>query len=91
MDLISYILLALAVWNLFVFLLYAADKNRARRTSRRISERALILCAFCFGGVGAMAGMLFLRHKTRHMKFKILIPISLLLSVAAVGLILWMC
>ena len=84
MDLTTYILIALAVWNLIVLLLYAADKSRAGRGSRRISERTLILSAFCLGGVGAMAGMLLLRHKTRHMKFRILIPISLILTAAVV-------
>jgi len=90
MDLTRYIILALFAWNLCVFLLYAVDKSRSRRVSRRVSERALILCAICFGGVGAMAGMCLLRHKTRHLKFQILIPVSTIITLAAAGLVLWM-
>jgi len=88
MDL-TYILFALLAWNLFVFLLYAVDKSRAKRGSHRMSEHTLILCAFCLGGAGAMAGMSILRHKTQHIKFKILVPISLFLTATAVGLIFW--
>ena len=88
---LTYILLALLVWNVFVFFLYAADKSRAKRAVRRISERTLILSALCLGGVGAMAGMSLLRHKTQHTSFKILVPIALVLTLAAFGLMLWFC
>lgn len=80
----QYLLLVLFIWNLTVFFLYAMDKYRARNGSWRVSERTLILCSFCAGGIGAMAGMLFLRHKTRHFKFRILIPVSMMLTVAVV-------
>ena len=87
----TYILLAILAWNVIVFFLYAADKSRAKRAARRISERTLILSALCLGGAGAMAGMSLLRHKTQHTNFKILVPIGLILTVAAVGLIIWFC
>ena len=87
----TYILIALLAWNVIVFFLYAADKSRAKRGSRRISERTLILSALCLGGVGAMVGMSFLRHKTQHTNFKVLVPIGLVLTVAAVGLMFWIC
>jgi len=79
-----YILLFLIAWNLAVFFLYAADK----RGSRRISERTLILCAFLLGGAGAISGVCLLRHKTRHLKFRVLVPLSFLLTVAAIVLVL---
>ena len=89
MELRYFLLLALLAWNLAVFLLYAVDKSRARRGGERISERSLILAAVIGGGAGAAAGMMLLRHKTRHLKFTILVPLALVLTVAAV-IAIWM-
>ena len=82
MDMKYCLLIAVAFWNLVVFLLYAVDKRRAKSGSWRISERTLIFGAICLGGLGAIMGVYLLRHKTRHMKFRILIPLSLLITIA---------
>ncbi|HIS93323.1 MAG TPA: DUF1294 domain-containing protein [Candidatus Alectryocaccomicrobium excrementavium] len=73
--------------NLCSFALFGWDKSRARRDAWRISERALLLAAACFGGTGALLGMRAFRHKTRHWKFRILVPLFALLQWAA--LIAW--
>ena len=73
---------ALVLLNLFAFILFGVDKSRAQRGAWRISERALLLSAACFGGT--LLGMRVFRHKTRHWKFRILVP---LLAVAQWGLI----
>lgn len=83
------LLIALLAWNLVVFILYGVDKAKAKRGSRRIPEKALLWCAFLLGGVGGMAGMLVFRHKTRHTKFRVLLPVALILTLAAVGAYLW--
>lgn len=70
----------LAVWNIVVFLLYGHDKAAAKKQEERISERTLLMCAFLLGGVGAYCGMIFFRHKTRHTKFRILLPACAVLS-----------
>lgn len=64
-----------------MFLLYGADKLKSIRGSRRISERALLFCAVCFGGLGAFFGMLVFNHKTRKKRFKILVPFGAALTV----------
>ncbi len=74
--------------NLFTFVLYGQDKRRARRGQWRISERLLLECAFAGGGVGAGLGMLLFRHKIRHMKFCLMVPLSILLWVGIVILFL---
>lgn len=71
-----------------VFLLYGADKSKARRGKRRISEFCLLAFAFCFGALGAIAGMLVFRHKTKHAKFVVLVPLFLVLQTAALALAL---
>lgn len=74
--------------NLLTFVLYGQDKRRARRGQWRISERLLLECAFAGGGVGAGLGMLLFRHKIRHMKFCLMVPLSILLWVVIVILFL---
>lgn len=70
------------IWNLIVCILYGIDKRRAEKDAWRISEKTLILCAVCLGAVGAYAGMKLFRHKTKHMKFQIIIPVLALLNFA---------
>ena len=68
------------VWNFVVFLVYAADKQRVRRKQWRVAESVLLTLAFAGGGLGALLGMVLMRHKTRHVKFRILIPVALVLQ-----------
>ena len=75
------LLIVVAVWNITVFFMYGADKLKAKNGSWRISEQTLILSAFLFGGIGAMLGMFLLRHKTRHLKFRILLPLALIVNI----------
>jgi len=82
-------LLVIFAWNLAVFFLYLADKNRSRRGRRRIPESTLITCTICLGGIGGTAGMAFLRHKTRKLKFRILNPLALLVTVVGAALIFY--
>ena len=79
-----YVILTAAVllWNLIVFALYAIDKRRAAKRQWRISEATLITCAFLMGGIGALLGMSVLRHKTQHLKFKLLVPVAIVSNIA---------
>jgi uncharacterized membrane protein YsdA (DUF1294 family) len=44
------IIYVLLIWNLIVFLLYGADKSKAKKGKRRISEKTLLVTAFLMGG-----------------------------------------
>ena len=55
--------------GLSTFLMYGYDKLQAKRGGRRVPERALIVLSLAGGAVGGWAGMLILRHKTRHTRF----------------------
>ena len=68
--------LPLLVWNIIVMLIYGIDKFQAKTGGRRISEKTLLLCAFLLGGWGAMFGMVAFNHKTSKMKFRVLVPVS---------------
>ena len=78
------ILLAMLVWNVLTFSLYALDKSKAKRNRHRIKESTLILCAFAMGGPGALLGMILLRHKTRKTAFRILVPLAVLVNIIVV-------
>lgn len=75
------LLFILLIWNIIVMLVYGIDKIKARKGSRRISERALILCAFLFGGYGAMFGMVVFNHKTSKTKFRTFVPLFTALEI----------
>lgn len=81
------IILIIAAWNLAVFFLYAADKRRAVTGKWRISEGTLLGAALCAGGLGALCAMRVFRHKTRHMRFQILLPLAALLTCALLVLL----
>ena len=81
--------MAIVLWNIVTFALYALDKSRAKNNKWRISEATLIACAFLLGGLGAMVGMRVLRHKTQHTKFKLLVPIAVILNIAVVVAVLY--
>ncbi|MFV0352545.1 MAG: DUF1294 domain-containing protein [Oscillospiraceae bacterium] len=87
MNLTIVFVIALAGWNLIVFFMYAIDKYKAMHNQWRIPEFSLLICTFLFGGLGAFLGMMIARHKTRHLKFRILVPLAALLQF---GLAFWL-
>ena len=54
--------------NFLAFTLYGYDKLQAQNRDRRIPEKVLLTLSF-LGGIGALLGMRFFRHKTRHKLF----------------------
>ena len=78
----------LVVWNVLVCLLYGFDKFAAKRGMWRISEKTLLVTAFFMGGAGAYLGMEIFRHKTKHLKFRILVPLFFVINIVAVFLVM---
>ncbi len=81
------ILYAYAIWNIFCFILMGIDKRKAIKNKKRISEFSILSKSFLMGALGTLLGMLAFRHKTRKIKFKILVPLSLVLNIVIVYLI----
>ena len=69
------------------FLLMLVDKYKAKRNLWRIPESTLIGVAVIGGSLGAMAGMNLFRHKTKHAKFFIGLPVILALQIVLVSLL----
>lgn len=82
----KYFLYYLITINIFSFILFFIDKRRAvKNNSRnRISENNLLLSAFLFGSVGALIAMVLFHHKTKKLKFKILVPLFLIVQVLGI-------
>lgn len=79
------LLLYLLLINAAGFVLMLVDKFKARKNLWRIPEATLLGVATIGGSVGALIGMYTVRHKTRHLKFTLGIP--LILAVQVVGFI----
>lgn len=77
------ILIYLLIVNAIGFLLMLTDKYKARKNLWRIPESTLLLTAAIGGSIGSLAGMYTVRHKTKHLKFTLGIPLILLLQVIA--------
>jgi len=80
---------ALFIWNVITFMMYAVDKRKAGKGQWRIKESTLILVAFLMGGLGAFLGMTMLRHKTKHLQFRILLPVALVINVLVIIAVCW--
>ena len=81
------VLLYLILINAASFLLMLADKLKAKRGAWRIPEKTLLGVAAAGGSIGALAGMYTFRHKTKHIKFTLGIPVILMVQV---GLVIWL-
>ena len=82
------IILYLIAVNALSFLLMLADKHRARKKLWRIPERTLLGAAIIGGSLGSLVGMYLFRHKTKHPKFSVGIPVILLLQLSLAGFFL---
>ena len=78
------LLVYLLLVNAAGFLLMLVDKIKAKRNLWRIPETTLMGVAAIGGSIGAIAGMNLIRHKTKHAKFYIGLPVILSLQIVAV-------
>lgn len=82
-------LLYLIVMNAIAFGLMGIDKRRAVKHKWRISEASLFLSALLGGSIGAIAGMQWFRHKTKHWYFVVGMPLILICQVGICWWIFW--
>lgn len=77
----------LVLVNAAAFLLMLADKLKAKKGAWRIPEATLMGIAVIGGSIGAICGMNLFRHKTKHPKFSIGLPMILALQIV-LGLVI---
>ena len=76
----------LIIINLIAFVLYGIDKKRAIRNEHRIRESVLLWIARLGGAIGSWLGIKIFRHKTKHTKFRIVVPLWIVIWVVVIVL-----
>lgn len=76
-----FIMTYLVLVNAAALVLMLTDKQKAKQGAWRIPERTLIGVALIGGSIGAILGMHLFRHKTRHLKFSLGLPLILAAQV----------
>ncbi|MDN4013411.1 DUF1294 domain-containing protein [Chryseobacterium gambrini] len=78
-----YFLLAI---NFFSFIIYRADKRKAEKHERRISEKKLLAVSFFGGTLGAFLAMVIFRHKISKTSFVLKFGCIVLIQVVFIYL-----
>lgn len=82
----KYFYIYLVLINAVGLLIMLADKRKAIKRKWRIPEGTLLTVAAIGGSIGCLIGMRLFRHKTRHPRFTIGIPLILAAQILAVFL-----
>lgn len=69
--------------SLISVIVTVADKVKAKSGSQRVPEATLMLLSVLGGSFAMLVTMLIIRHKTKHPKFMVGIPVIILLQVVA--------
>ena len=85
----KYFLLYLLLINALGFLLMLIDKWKAKHNRWRIPEATLMGVAALGGSIGSLLGMYTVRHKTKHLKFTVGIPLILVAQIALAIYLIW--
>lgn len=88
-KLFFFLLIYVLIINIVSFVVYGIDKRKAVEGKWRIPEATLLFTGFIGGAVGSFIGMKVFRHKTQKLKFRILVPIFILLNIAVIVFVFW--
>lgn len=75
------LLVYLFIINAIGFVLMLADKYKAKKNLWRIPEATLLGVAILGGSLGCLWGMHAARHKTKHLKFSLGLPVILAIQI----------
>ena len=85
----QYIWLYFAVISLLAVILTMRDKSAAKKRRWRTRESTLLIVAALGGSAAMLLTMLAIRHKTKHAKFMVGIPVIIAVQMVAVVAFLW--
>lgn len=89
MDKSAYLFIFLGIMSFIALVMTAYDKYAAQKGKQRISEKALMTQAFFGGAIGMYIAMQLIRHKTKHNKFMIGLPIFIIVHIAIIAAIIF--
>ncbi len=78
----------IAAVSLAAVIMTVRDKSAAKRHKRRVPEKTLFITAAQGGSAAMLAAMVAIRHKTKHKRFMIGLPIIILLQTA-LGIVIY--
>ena len=87
-PLLTYLVIYWCVISLVSIFVTISDKVKAKRKAWRVPEATLLLLSALGGSVAMYLTMLLIRHKTKHIKFMLGIPLIL---VCQIIILLWAC
>lgn len=79
---LKYLALYLLFINVVSVILCIADKLKAKLDDWRISEKTLFVASTIGGAVGMYITMCLIRHKTKHKRFMIGLPVIIIVQCA---------
>ena len=79
----KYLVIYLCLINVLSFLFMLVDKRKAIKNAWRIPERTLLSLCALGGSLGGLLAMKLVRHKTKHLRFSIGIPVMLVIHIFA--------
>ncbi len=84
------VLIYLALIGVVAIFITIADKSAAKRGKWRVPEATLMLIGLFGGALPMFVTMKTIRHKTKHMKFMIGLPLEIALHAAIICLIVYL-
>jgi len=87
---LQYIWIYFAVISLLAVILTMRDKSAAKKRQWRTRESTLLIVAALGGSAAMLLTMLAIRHKTKHAKFMVGIPVIIAVQIVAVVAFLWL-
>ncbi len=80
----EWILFYLAIINIIGIIVTVHDKNAAKKNKWRVPEKTLFILSAIGSGISVYATMLLIRHKTKHKRFMIGIPLIIIVELALI-------
>lgn len=73
-----------AIISIIAIIITIYDKHLAKKEKFRIPEKRLFITAILGGSVAMYCTMCIIRHKTKHKRFMIGLPLIMLLQIAVI-------
>lgn len=86
----EFALIYFALISLVAVTVTIKDKRASVKRKRRVPEATLMLIGLCGGATAMFITMKIIRHKTKHLKFMVGLPLEITLHVALVCAIAWL-
>lgn len=83
----KYFVVYILIISLAAIIITVSDKSRAKKHKRRVPEKTLFITAALGGAAAMYLTMLNIRHKTKHKRFMIGLPLILFAQIGIAVLI----